>query len=149
MAYGELPLIKFPPVACEAITRFSRKLTLALHYKHSELIAPADAWIETRFWTNFHRVTNEIPEKLFKMVPHNTILRRDKVSLDDQFSYKFNLSVDGKMGAYMAAFGQSFLIMGMVCFDASLMENVEDSDIDEALKELTEADSNYSATLEG
>lgn len=149
VAYGELPIIKFPRVAQDAITRFSRKMILALHYKHTGQIVPSGAWIETRFWTNLQRVINQIPQELFNLVPHETFLRRGSISLDDQFSYRFNLSEDEKMGAYMAAFGKSFLIMGLLSFDAAQMENIEDVDIDDALKDITAVNNNSDVLSEG
>lgn len=125
-AYGEQPIVKFPPVARASIARFSRKMVLAFHYKHSGLIAPADAWIKTRFWTNLRRVTNAIPQELFNLVPRDVELRRDNISLGNQFSYKFDVSTDGKIGAYMAEFRRTFTVMGLLCFDSSLMEDVEE-----------------------
>jgi hypothetical protein len=133
VAYGELPLMKFTPFVREAIGRFSRKMTLAFHYKHTGKIAPPNAWVMTRFWTNLHRVLNVIPQELFDLVPRDVELRRDNRSLGDQFSYRFGISDDGTIGGYMAAFRKTFLVMGLICFDASLMRDVDDSDIDHAM----------------
>lgn len=133
VAYGELPIIKFTPFVREAIGRFSRKMTLAFHYKHTGKIAPVDAWVMTRFWTNLHLVLNVIPQELFDLLPLDVELRRDNRSLGDQFSYRFGISDDGTIGGYMAAFRKTFLVTGLICFDASLMRDVDDNDIDRAM----------------
>jgi hypothetical protein len=133
VAYGELPLIKFTPFVREVIDRFSRKMTLAFHYKHTNKIVPADAWVMTQFWTNLHRMVNAIPQEIFDLVPSGVELRRDNRSLSDQFSYRFGISDDGTMGVYMAAFRKTFIVAGLICFDASLMKDVGDNDIDRAM----------------
>lgn len=148
VAYGELPLIQLTPFVRDRIDRFSRKMTLAFHYKHTRKIVPADAWLMTRFWTNLHRVVNEIPQELFDLMPLSVKLRRDNRVLDDQFSYRFAVSDDGTIGAYMSAFRKTFLVTGLVCFDASAMGDVGDAEVDEATKSIVgDAEDGDTATL--
>jgi hypothetical protein len=127
MAYGDVAVLRFTPFIRQTIDRFSRKLTLALHYKHTGKIVPADAWVETRFWTNFQFAVDQVPEEIFKLIPARADLRRDNVSLNDQCSYIFGVTPDGQNGVYVVAFRMSFVVFGTVVFDASLMDDVSTS----------------------
>jgi len=135
MAYGELPLIKFTPLIHKAVERVARKLTLALHYKHTTKIVPSDAWVHVVWRTNVHKVANAIPEELFKLFPIQADLHRDQKSLGDQFSYTFSISDNGELGGYVAMFRQVFLVIGIVVFDASSMRNDDGNQLEKVVNE--------------
>lgn len=122
-AHGELPILQITPLIVSSVKRFSRKLTLALHYRHSGKIVPRDAWVRTWHWTNFQRIVSDIPQEIFDMTPGNVTLRRDNVLLSDQFDYKYGISDDGSFGAYLASFRKMFLVVGFICFDSALMHD--------------------------
>ncbi len=129
VAYGQLPILRITPLMSQSIRRLSRKLILALHYKQTGLIAPSDAWYFTSLWTNFHRVTNEIPKEIFDLVPRNVNLRRGHVSLTNQFDYRFGISDDKKLGAYLTMFRKSLIVVGLLSFDPSLMRDINTDSI--------------------
>ncbi len=130
VAYGEIPLLQFSPFVRQAIDRFSRKLSLALHYRHSGRIVPRNAWVGTWYWTNFQKAVDGIPQEIFDLVPGKVELRRGNISLGEQFDYKFGISDDGSLGAYLAAFRKSFVVAGLLCFDPSLMNELRPEDVD-------------------
>jgi len=84
VAYGELPLVRMPPALVEAVRVVSTKLTLALHYKHAGKIAPADAELDIRWWTNAQRMAGKFPSEALAFVRKQPALTRGSVSLEDQ-----------------------------------------------------------------
>lgn len=124
-AYGELPIIKIPPLIHGAIDRFNAKLTKALHYKHSGRIIPPGAWIRIQWWTNAHFIANEFPKELTEVITGRTQLKRGTVTLDDQYSYNYAVSDDGAHGMYLSYFREVFCLLGMVVFDGKQMKDLE------------------------
>lgn len=126
MAYGEVPILRIPPLWKQAVERFARKLALALHYKHTGKIVPKGAWILTDSWTNFHRASGHFPAEIWDQLPTSAQLKRGNVSLNDQFHYSYGISDDGTLGAYFSTFRISFAVIGLIAFDPTQMAGYED-----------------------
>ena len=135
IAYGELPILRFTPLIHRAVERVSRKLILALHYRHSGQIVPSDAWVQVLWRTNVHRIANDFPEEIFGVFHGRVELRRDRKSLGDQFDYQFGVSDDGQLGGYIAAFRKVFFVIRLVVFDASQMNETNEEELRGAVQE--------------
>jgi hypothetical protein len=133
VGYAQLPLVKFSPIMHEAVLRIGRKLTLALHYKHTGKIVPADAWVDVSWRTNVHKLANEIPKEIFETFSNSVELHRDRKSLGDQFSYTYAVSDNGEVGGYVASFRKIFLVIGMVVFDTAAMRDVDHADFEKSV----------------
>lgn len=126
LAYGQVPMIQIPKEIRNSIDRVSKKMVKALHYKHSSgRIVPKSAFVMTRWWTNVNVLTGKFPAELEKMVIGDVQLRRDNINLEDQFSYRYEISSDGDMSMYWAVFRRAFSVFGIVCFDPAMIANAE------------------------
>lgn len=146
--YGEAPIIRIPRVVHEAVGRFNEKLAKALHYKSTGRIVPSGAWMMTRWWTNTHALTNQIPADVFKYVHVQPKLKNGSVELTRQFSYRYSVSDDGQLGMYVSVFRQIFCLLCMISFDPSQM-NVDDKAIDDAIAAEADAGGPAEAIVDG
>jgi len=126
LAYAEIPIVRIPKRIINAVEQFSEKLICALHYKHTNRkIVPSKECLKIRWWTNVSLISGKFPTELGSIVRGAVSLKNGNVSLHDQFSYKFGVSDDGMIGAYLATFRKSFAIFGLVAFDPQLLLNAE------------------------
>lgn len=107
------------PQTLLAFGAYARKLFTALHYKHTRKIIPAAGGVAWTRFTNVDSVTNAIPGGIFDLAQTMPVLRRGKIDLDPQFSYRYACSDSGEVAAYLAAFRFSFAILGDVRIDAT------------------------------
>jgi hypothetical protein len=124
--YGELPIMKVPDSWNHAIQFVNAKLIKALHYKHTGKIIPQGSALRTKWWTNAEFLLGKFPNEFSMLVREDVQLKRDKVSLNTQFSYSFQTSDDGRLGIYGIYFRRSFYVVGLVAFDANLLKNKKD-----------------------
>lgn len=114
------PISKLPvlsvrgPLVNSAIANFGRKLACALYYKHTHRIASPDAQIALRWYTNLQIDNNEIPRELADILVNFPVLRRAKISLDDQFFYRWAVSETESMGVFLAFFRNAFAILSFI-----------------------------------
>lgn len=114
VAYGEIPLVRVPKGMAEAVEAVSRKLILALHYKHTGRIVPADAEVSVYWWTNAQKLIGKFPSEAFNILKTTATLERGSISLQDQCSYKYEVLPDGTLGGYLIAFRQAIIVAGFV-----------------------------------
>ena len=114
MAYGELPFASVPKGLADAVEAVIRKLTLALHYKHTSRIVPVDAEVRVFWWTNAQKLIGKFPSEAFEMLKTVSTLERGSISLEDQCSYRFEISSDGTLGVYLIAFRRAIIVAGFV-----------------------------------
>lgn len=130
--YADIPLIKVPKEAKNAIDYFSRKVVKALHFEHTKRVVPVDAAIKRRWFTNYNEMEGKIPPEIFTIPTGIPTLERTKVNLSRQFNYLYTVSAEGDLGVYTIEFRQSFCIFVMVAFNPDIVSKWEDSeDIDE------------------
>lgn len=111
----DLPLLSVRgPLVNAAITNFGRKLACALYYKHTNAIAPSDAAIAIRWYSNLQISNDEIPRELANLLANFPTLRRANNNLQDQFFYRWAVSDTGKMYAFLAMFREAFAILSFV-----------------------------------
>jgi len=139
LTYGEVPMIRIPEVIVAAVRRFNNKLLRALHYKHTGMIIPSTAWTHLQWWTNANLLAREFPREIAEMMPGRAALKRGKVLLGNQFGYSFGTGNDGTLGAYLATFRKSFVVVGVVVFDAALMVDIDEKAVDSTVQHVVEA----------
>ncbi len=120
-SYSELPVINMPKTWTESIELVSKKLIKALHYKHTGKIIPSSAEIKITWWTNTALIDGSFPLEFLEIIPQNVLIKRDNVTLNNQFSYGYQTSEDGLLGIYGMYFRFSFYVAGIVSFDASVL----------------------------
>ena len=96
--YTDLPILKVPTEVNDAIERFAKKLTKALHYKITGIIVPANAGIRCRWITNGnivqgHQLLTEEIAKHFRAAPP---LKRESIDLSPQFFYAYVVEPEKK-----------------------------------------------------
>jgi hypothetical protein len=119
VAAGELPIMRVPTAMADAVQAVNRKLVLALHYKQTGKIVPKVAEVETRWWTNANRIAGQFPSEAFGFLSREPSLQRGNVSLKDQCSYRYEISSDGSLGAYLIAFRRAIVVAGFVVIGRS------------------------------
>ena len=108
----------------QAVENVSENLFRALHYRHSQgRIVPSGAFLMVRWWSNVNIAAGQFPENLGECLHGRVELRRENVDLGDQFTYRYGIDASGELGAYLIGFGTAFAIMGVVCFDPSLVDD--------------------------
>lgn len=120
--YGELPIIRIPKSWNDSIHTVSTKLIKALHYKHTGQIIPTEGRVEVKWWSNAEYIEGNFPKEFVEQLGGHVLLKRDKLTLNEQFSYSYQVSEDGKLGMYGAYFRFSFYVAGIVYFDPKLFE---------------------------
>lgn len=114
-ALRDLPLLSVRgPLVNAAITNFGRKLACALFYNHTGAVAPPDADIAVRWYSNLQLMNDEIPQELAGLLVNFPELRRAKSDLQDQFLYRWAVSDTGRMYVFLAMFREAFAILAFV-----------------------------------
>lgn len=112
------------PLVNRSMKMFGAKLTMALHYKSTGTILPAAGGASIRWYTNWDRVRDRIPEELFKFVGSPETLRQGKWSVAEQFEYSWAGDDNGTYGLYISTFRRAFLIAGFVHKDMQELRSV-------------------------
>jgi hypothetical protein len=115
----DLPLIKIGPLVNEAVTNFSRKLVLALYYKHAKQILNPEAGIAIRWFSNVEVNAGAIPKDLAQYLIGYPEITRCNTDLRDQFSYAYTFSECQRLSIFLAFIRQSFAIFGAVNLDST------------------------------
>jgi hypothetical protein len=115
----DLPILSVAgPLLNEAMRQFSRKLFCALFYKHAGAILCSTGAIAVRWYANVQINADEIDRDIATITPSIPNLKRNTMALNDQFTYRWGITVTERMGAFLAFFRQSFAIFGVVNQDA-------------------------------
>ena len=110
------------PLVNKSIQIFGAKLALALHYHCVGKIVPASGAIAVKWFTNWDRVNNQIPESLFSLLGTPRTLKQGDWSVLDQFEYSWVVTDCQSTGHYVSTFRQSFLVAGLVHVDADKLK---------------------------
>ena len=113
------------PMLNQSLQIVGAKLCKALHYKHTNQIVPKTGVIYVRWYSNYDRMTGNIPDTLINQLPEPRTLAQGKWNVSDQFEYSFNVSEDGKLGIYFATFQISFAICGFVTLERDFLPELE------------------------
>lgn len=106
----------------DAVSNFSRKLVLALYYKHTGEILPPGAGIAVRWFSNIEIASDAIPKELQKYLIGYPDITRCNTDLKDQFHYGFTFSECRRLSIFLAFFRKSFAILGAVNLDSQKFE---------------------------
>lgn len=107
------------PLLNRSIQAFGAKLGFALHYAMTGAIVPRAGGVAVRWFSNFERLTGEIPADLFRILGQPQTLRQGKWGAGDQFSYAFAISENSEMAAYFSTFRKSFAVLSWVSEDVA------------------------------
>ena len=107
------PLSAKGPRLREYLRDYARKLFCALHYKEFNAIVKPQGGISWHWFTNAQKIEGKVPNIMseFTKIP---ALKRTSRDLSDQFSYIFEMAIDGDAAGYFVAFRRSFAMVGLV-----------------------------------
>ena len=126
----DLPLLSVRgPRLNSAIEGFTRKLALALYYKHAGEILPLCGGVAVRWFTNIQINNEEIPHALEDILRVFPRLERARTNLEDQFFYRWGMADTKEVAVFLAFFRRSFAILAYVNTDASEFELPPDARI--------------------
>lgn len=108
-----------PSQVLQVAERYGAKLGKALHYRHSGRIAPADAVVDSRVFTNANALGPQFPSEALTIITNEVEIQRAMTSLKEQFDYRFVVVEQGAASAFVATFGESMVIV------VSVFENRE------------------------
>jgi len=113
----------------KAVLNFSRKLMLALYYKHACAILPKEGGIVTIWYSNLQVANGSIPDEVNQFLNQNPALIRNSKNLNEQFNYKYLFSECRQNAVFLVGFRQSFYILSHLKtdrsgFDKSICERV-------------------------
>lgn len=110
------------PLVNQSIRRFGYKVTCALYYEVARMIAPAPAGIMVSWYTNFSRLTNDMPDMLFKYLGPAETLRQGRRNVGDQFQYSWAVAEGKRVAQLFASFRHSFCVNGFIHHDAGFFK---------------------------
>lgn len=119
------PLNAKGPLLNEAMQLFGVKLCLALHYKKTGKIVPEEGGCMIRWFSNYERDTNQIPQNLLSLFSEHETLRQGTWNVEEQFGYSWAIAENGSPAAYFAGFRQSFAVAGFVYDDRDKIPKIE------------------------
>ena len=125
---SDLPAVKFPERAAQAIERFMFKLGCALHYKHVGKPLPAKGQVVQAFQTNVSLIDQPLSEELLSSVPSFAQTMRSGQRLDDQFAYRFNASPELEAGIFVCVIRKSFVVILITTGNPQMLEEQNEYD---------------------
>jgi len=123
--YADMPIIKFPDEVDSAIKIFGKKLAIALHYKHTNIIPPENFGFRLKWTTNFELLKGKFlldQETLKAFAPARNLIR-EKVDLFDQFNYSYAITEDSKNSAFHCNFSKSFNLLFLLSFENIILDD--------------------------
>ena len=119
---SDLPLLSVAgPKVNRAIENFALKLFCALYYHHSTIVLGLNGGVAIRWYTNLQIDNEEIPRELASVTNRFPRLIRSTQPLKDQFFYRWGITDDKKIAAFVVFFRKAFAIVGYVNQDAAQM----------------------------
>lgn len=122
MMWRDLPLISIEhPCFHEAARRFATKLFASLYYKHTGRILGHEARIFFLWRTNVDSFDDLFGDPLVaKLLAHFPELKRQNLTLNDQFSYRYNVAeAEPPSAVFGAVFNHAVAMLGVVMGDVS------------------------------
>jgi hypothetical protein len=130
LLYRDIPFAAVNgPLVRSAVSIFSKKLGLALYYKHAGRPLPARGALWTQWWTNWSVIDNPIPEGFTSAAPGIATLMRNSADLSNQFSYRWGMSEGCDMACSLAGFRESFAVGIFVGCDLSRMSPIPETQL--------------------
>ena len=123
LSLAEVPMVRIPTAAKVAFERFMFKLGCALHYKHVGKVLPPDGQVTQQFRTNVMHHKHPLPKEILEMVPALAKLQRCNLTLDEQFTYRFNASAEIEAGIFVCVFRLSFSAVLLTIGDPNILED--------------------------
>ena len=123
------PLYANGPLLNKSIQIFGRKLCQALHYAHTNKIVPTTGGIYVRWYSNYNRMTGNMPDWWINRFPSPKTLEQGKRNVCDQFQYSLMITEDKTQGGYFATFQKSFAILGLVLLERDPLLELEDTKV--------------------
>ena len=96
----------------------------ALHYALTGKIIPPSGGAAVRWFSNYEKYTNKIPEESLRLLQGHGTLRQGKKDVSDQFGYSWAHANDADASIYFAYFRQSFAIIGFVWHDRTRFPDI-------------------------
>ena len=85
---------------------------MALHYHHAHTILPRDGAMLYAWYTNLHKLQNRVPLDVIKDLRGMPEIRRQKIDLGGQFSYRFGVEPTQQISAFFVTLGEPISIFG-------------------------------------
>ena len=118
------PMNASGPLLNRSIMSFGAKLSLALHYEETGKIIPATGGVAVRWYTNWDRMRDKIPQTLFTLVGGPKSLQQGRLSVREQFEYSHASNAKENIGLYVATFRSAFMTVGFVAEDVSILTSI-------------------------
>jgi hypothetical protein len=124
-SYKDVPILHLPIEIRSAIETFAAKLTKALYYKITNQPFPNDGAISLRWYTNAQLLQNphDYLEDVMKMLHFTNEIKREKLSLRNQFDYVYSMSDDNSLGLMACKIGVSLLFIVIFSLDPSVVDD--------------------------
>jgi hypothetical protein len=122
LAPDELYLMEIPREIQEAEARYGAKLGKALHYMHTRRIAPADAAVKVKVFTNVDLIKPNFPVETLRILTNGAVIQRGDTSLHERFTYRFAVTDTGEASAFWIVFGESTAMLVGVFSDGQRYE---------------------------
>lgn len=127
-AKADAPLIYVnDPVINDAVILFSRKLMLALYYKHAGFSFSLDGGIVVEWYTNLQIANDDLLEKIRNIALNIPTLKRCNTSLDDQFFYSYGFTECKGGFIFLVTFRKSFSVVGFAFSSKDRLSRVGDA----------------------
>lgn len=96
-------------------------MACAFHYRHTGMIVPASAAIAVKYLRNVDLIRGALEDKVFSLLSKSEHLQRANVDLGPQFQYRYGVSDDAMIGAYLSFFRRSFALLVLVLNDPAVI----------------------------
>ena len=108
--FSNLPMVKLADAVKGSIDRVFFKLGCALHYRYVGKLIPPEGVVISEFRTNVAQVVQPVPESMLRLTPQIATPTRNKRLLNDQFTYRYNFSVEIEAAVFNCVIRDSFHI---------------------------------------
>lgn len=123
---ADIPVVSLGPEISKSVLSYGRKLMLALWYKHVGSVLPQAGGVRLKWFSNTTSDAQaEALNSTLELMPTLGELKRSARMLDDQFSYRYGVTSDGKAAAFFLTFRGTFAILGVVSAEKSAFAGLE------------------------
>jgi hypothetical protein len=102
------------PYLNRAMTLFSARAGLALHWWGSDRVVPPTGHVHAFWFTNFSAIAGDVPEVAFNVFPRFNTLRQGSFNVRDQFEFASEFTEDGAMSMHTLTFRRAFMCLAFV-----------------------------------
>ena len=111
---GEFYAIKMPEELLEVPKRYGEKLAKALFYMHAGRVFPSAGRIKIKALTNVEFLSPQFPLENFNVLTSKPAISRSGQSLESQFAYRYAVSAENNVAAFLIQFRESIVILALV-----------------------------------